>query len=108
MPLKSIGEPTLVATHEEASLDVRIRPPWPTATKVPFVYATAVSNPGVPDCAGVQITPSFEVRMVAFPTRSLPPTTTKAPAPKVTPFNATSVPEFEADQLNPSEERIRP
>src|SRR2546425_5114477 len=108
MPLKSIGVLKLAVTHVEASVDVRINPPSPTATKVPFVYATAVSDPGVPDCAGVQTAPSFEIRMVALPKESLPPTATKVSAPKVMPFNNASVPELPVVQLNSSEERIRP
>ena len=72
------------------------------------MYATAVSNPGVPDCAGVQITPSFEVRMVAFPRRSLLPTATKVSAPKVMAFSNASEFEFKVLQFNPPEETITP
>ena len=88
--------------------DPVIKLPSPTATKFPFAYATAVNKPGVPEFAANQVLPSVEVRMLAFPMRSLPPTATKVSAPKVTPYNNASVPEFMVLQFNPSEERIRP
>src|SRR5206468_10360692 len=92
-----------------ASVEVRIRPPSPTATKVPSPCATAVNRPGAPESAGVQVAPSVEVRIVAVSEkRSMSPTATKLPSPNATPSNHASVPETMVVQFDPSEVRIRP